>query len=937
MTNWSIRVLNIDAFPYAWDLVDNHTVGSLDQAYHIYQQTGSLTSSIPSAQLDSSTSEANPKGVRQPSHSLRQPPNGSQKRRVRKKKATEADVGISETTVEAASSITKQTVDTTALSIVQSPSLELTTVHPIETSTEHRPLDLETDHVRSAMAKAITEDPTTSNGAINVISIPQEPDPTSAQLATLSPAHKNEVLHVPDSIHSPGPFPTKHSNAQCVNDPVVSDSVEQRSADPSSPGSSSVTLAPASDESAVEHVEHVEHLTGAIGDANGDSSHLQSAKRKRRSKKGKSTKTKSEIVQSVASHHDTGPEAIVQAETEEKLQGQEQIEHEVACRPEETPVESPSSDVNRFNLNRGRWHTMGDSYAIFTNNTGTVSLHTRTPRIERYLRQQERILAARVEIEERPKQAKAKNQARKARKLLLRRDHIAADSPLLRAMERPRDCAKKSARQRSQSPIRKVLETIVEVQKEYRRVEGEKQKIRQQMEACGREIQRAVELQDGEERDDGDQPSSRNPGEDFCFDFETDISDDDNDSGESLIPERLESNPAEGFEKAQQESDTAIFVAKVDRYTGPHVLSFRFRSKESDPERFETMSPSTSEEDRHSTENDSAVGSESLIEENTAPKLDTPAMPAFVSPAKQNGLVHDYQIETKTSVPEKEKLCEESFSCIVDKEQATGNTNEKNSSGSTYYHDVYPDASQHHPTLQSHNASYDFVRPVTPASLDMSSKALLTQRIANEHSFERAQSSAESSQLGETQSALENDQRFRESDVDTSGMGGHSMMEANLAGAEDHRRVLRDNQRGRWSGQRGRLSRRGRGSHYRAYRGDDTPSMAPRAENVENAWAAAVQKSDRELNAQRVERRIELEQHMQATGTTYTDYAGSIEDSYVQLDEDRKPVDEKVEQIIYGPSSGSPLPSDCSVPMQETAKTGPSEVKDSEVRDDVSG
>lgn len=938
MTNWSIRILNTNTFPYAWDLVDNRTVGFLDQAYQIYQQTGSFTSTILPAQLGSSAPEENHKSVRQASHIFRQPTNGSQKRRVRKKKATKADGDISGITFEATSSFTKEAVDTIALSNVHSPHLNVTIIHPTEASTKHGTLDLETDHIQPTVAKASTEEPTTSKGAISLVSSSQDPHTTSALLPTLSPADENEVLHVPDSIGSLVAFPTKSSTGHYADDPALSDPMEQQSADFPSPTTSSVTLAPASDDSAVEHVEHVEQLTGTIG---GDSSQLQPAKRKRRSKKAKSTKTKLEIAQSVDPQHGTDPEVIVRAETEVQLHGQEHIEplNEVACRHEETPVESQTSDASRFNLRLGRWHTLGESVAMFTTNTGTISLFNRTPRIERYLRQQGRMLAARVEVEERSKQSKAKNQARKARKLLLRRDHVAADSPLLRAMEHPRDCAKKSNRTRSRSPARKVFESIIDVQKEYRRVKGEKQKVQEQMKKSGHSIQRAVELQDGEERDAGDQPGPRNLNQDHRFDFENDISDDDNDSVVSLFQERLEGIDGERSKQEQEESDdTAIFVAKVDRYTTPHVLSFGFQSKDSDSERFETTSPSTSEEDRHSTGNGPAVGvgAESLNEGDTVLKLDTPAINACVSPAEQNDIAHAYQIEAKERlVPEKETLCEEPFSRIADKEHATGN--EKNSPESASFHDLYPEyGPQYQSTLQSQNMSYDF-GPVSPASLSVSSKALLTQRIANENSLERAQRSAEIAQLGATQSALQNDPHFRESDVGTSGVGGHSMTETDFAGAQDDRRVFRDNPRGRWSGQRGRHSRRGRGSHYRAYRGNKTPSMGPCAGNAENAWAVAVQNSDRELTAQRVERRIELEQHMQATGTTYTDYAGLIEDSYVQLDEDRKPVDKKIEQIIYGPSSGSSSLSDCSVPMQEAANTGPSEKKDLQLRDDASG
>lgn len=928
-------MLNIDVFPYAWDLVDTQNVGLLDQAYHIYQQTGSLTAPILPAQFNFSSSEAKDKGIHQPSHSFRQPINGSQKRRVRKKKAIEADVAEIEPTVEATCSATKQAVSTTAVSNVQSPDLEVTIIHPTRTGTEHETLDLEIDHIHSTAAKTSAEGSPTSKGASSRASFLQQARPTSAPSPYLSPAHGNEGPLVPGPIASLITLPTKSSGGKCVNDHAVSDSAEQEIEEPSSPAPSSVTLAPASDDLAVQQVDH---MHGATGDGDGDSAELQPPKRKRRSKKRKNTKTKSEIVQPVDLLHDTGHGAIAETETEMKMPDHAQIEpsNEVACRLQEAPVESSSSDLNRFDLTRGRWYPFNDSYAIFTPNTGIGSLQARTPRIERYMRQQDRILAARAEAEERQKQAKVKNQARKARKLLLRRDHIAADSPLLRAMERPRDCSKTSTKPRSLFS-QKATETIGKAQKEYGRLSGEKEKIHEQIRKRKRGLQSAVELRDGEKRNAKHQSGPRNPDQDHRLDFETGIGDNeidnDNDSVESLFEERLESIAAEGSGEEEEESRTAIFVAKVERRMGSHILSLRIKSKDSDSDRFETMSPSTSDEGQQSTGNASAVGSESLVEGKSVAQTGSPAIPVFVSPAEQDQIGHGHKSETTEPLGLGEGVvCGASFStCIAGNEEATGS--QVKSSENALLRDIDSESGPNQqPVLQPHSVRNDFVRPVSPRSLCMSN-ALSTQRIADEDPSKHAQSSAEISQPVVTQCAPENYLCLPEINDITSIMVDHSLTDADHPGAQDHQHVLRENQRGRWSGQRGRHSRRGRGSNHRTYLGDRTPTMGSCAGNIENPWATAVRASDRELIARRVEQRIELEQHMQATGTTYTDYAGLIEDSYVQLDEHRQPVNKKVEQIIYGPSPGSLLPSDDSVPMQEAANVDPSEVKDSNPRD----
>lgn len=931
-------MLNIDTFPYAWDLIDTQNVGLLDQAYHIYQQTGSLTAPILSSHFNSSSSEANHKGIRQPSHSFRPPTNGSQKRLVRKKKALEADVAEFGPTVGATSSAIKQVVSTTAVSNVQVPGLGVTIIHPIRPGNEHETLDLEMDHIHSTAAKRSAEGPPTSKGASSRASFLQQARPISAPSPPLSPAYENEVSFVPDSIAPLIFLPTESSNCKCVNDRIVSDSAEQEIEESSSPAPSSVTLSPASDDLAVQQIDHG---NGATGDGDGNPAKVQPSKRKRRSNKRKNTKTKSEIVQPIDLHHDNGPVAIVENETEMKMPDQEQIEpsNEVACQLQEAPVEPLSPDLNRFDLARGRWYPFNDSLAIFAPNTGIGSLQARTPRIERYMRQQERILAARAEAEERQKQAKVKNQARKARKLLLRRDHIAADSPLLRAMERPRDCSKKSTKPRSRSP-QKATETIVQAQKEYCRLSGEEQKMQEQIRKRKRGLQRAVELRDGEKRNAKHQLGPRSPDQDDRFDFETGISDNendnDNDSVDSLFRESPESIAAEGSGEEEEESRTAIFVAKVDRSMGSQILSFRMKSKESDSDRFETVSPSTSDEGQQPTENASAVGSDSLSEAKSVAQPGSPAFPVFVSPLEQDQIGHEHKTETTEPLGLGEGVvCGESFSrCTAGNEEATES---QVKSLDALLRDIDSETGPgQQPVSLLHSVRNDFVRPVSPGSLCISD-ALLTQRIAEEAPFKHGRSSAEISHPDVTQRALENDQRLPESNEITSRMHEHLMTGADHPGARDHQRVLGENQRGHWGGQRGRHSRRGRDSNNRPYRGDRAPSMGSCAENDKNTWATAVQESDRELIARRVEQRVELEQHMQATGTTYTDYAGLIEDSYIQLDEDRKPVNKKVEQIIYGPSSGSLLPSDESVPMPEAADVDPSKIKDSDPRDVVSG
>lgn len=937
MANWSIRILNVATFPYTWDLVDAQMVSLLNQAYDVYQQTGDLTAPVlPTHNIPNSGSS--PKGLYQPVNSFRRATNGSQKKRERRKRAAEAAVAMVEAAAEAAAVTADEAADIAASGNVQSPDPNVNTTHTTETGAEEQSLRPEVDHTHltAGWQSLGLED------VLNRVSCPQHPRPTSALSPPLSPAHEMEAAHVSGFIDSVVFSPIKSSNGKTAIDADISGQAakgdkEPHNPGPSSPAPSSVTLEPVDDKLADRHVNGV---IDPAEDEDGIIAQLEQAKKKPRNKKGKKNKAKSKAVQSDKLQNDAGSGQTVEFEIELGDIGQEHPDSSNGLAPEreDASIEASSSDSNRFDLSQGTWSFVGPTYAMFRPVEGGASFHTRTPRVERYMRQQERLLAARAKTEELQKEAKVKHQVRKARQLLLRRDHIAENSPLLRAMGRPRNNAKKQVKSQSQSCSTKLNEEVVQPQIiSYYHLKEQKQELEEKVRkveykrdiAKQRDIQRVVELPDDDECGLEYQLNSGNSSQDHRFDFDIDGGGDD-DSVDSCTQEHPESIAADESGEVLNE---AAWAEKASRKIHHLGLSFEFQTGAAEPYRFEALSSQAKEEYQNPAENDSLRAlEEDPNDDNATPHLGSPVSPMFVPRAKQD---QEFQNSDSgmTLGPDRESVSlRDNYipGYILDDEQVpSGEIDfpEGNQSRS-----IYPEYGlSQEPVFQPRHTDNEFILPVAPVSIRVASKLLSPQLDQDEDSSERGTCAADMIALETAQRTLETGKHLREGD----GYPSQSEQSATEAGYPSPR----SDQRGRRSRRgRGGLNDRGnyappRGSYRGNHRGSRNATIIPHVGQAENHWANAVQASDGHLTAQRVARRIALEQDMQAKGTTYTDYATPIEDSYIQLDENRKPVDKDTEQIVYSSQSKVLIRNTAPALVQEVTTAGPSDAKIRELRD----
>ncbi|KAJ4423796.1 hypothetical protein N0V82_001535 [Gnomoniopsis sp. IMI 355080] len=824
MTNWSIRILNCDAFPYTWDLVDAQKIVLLDRAYDIYQHTGRLAVPILPDHTEMPKAEPDGKHLRKLSNKVRQHNNGSQKKRGRKKRVVEA---------------AKQASSPNDLNIAQSSGLEATVIQPIETGTEEQSLSPKMIHKQTSLGEGSADDQSLDlKDALRRVLRAEHPRPTSMPSPPSSPAQENEVAQIPAHIGSVCPSSNKSSVGKSANNTILPDQAEgkaQPESGPSSPAPNSVALIPLNDDVAGHHLNDV---VDAVEDMEGDTAPLPQAKKKRRNKKGKNKKTNLKAVQSSEFHHDTCSVATVAFEVQ---MGPVEPEHpepskDLPLQLEDAPVEPLSPALDKCDISRGTWSTVGDSFALFTPETGPAVFHTRTPQIERYLRQQKRLLAARAETKELQKHAKANKQTRKARQLLLRRGHIAADSPLLRATERPRGNVKKQDNSKSRSPSPKLDEKLAEILIDnYHQLKGRGRKVQGQIRECQRIIEeqrgsiREIELRDDEKSELQYQHSSGSSTPEYRFNFETGNGDDD-DSFNYVTQEGPESI---SVEVSGDEQDEISWTEQIDCHSQSHRPCPRYRSGHSESYRIEPLSPQMTGGQQSAEDDHTALGSSD--EEKANHQLDSPVTSLFVP---QGAHQDEYQ---------------------------TSHTNIAHTRGR---------------------------------------------------------------------------QGLAECNERASQVGGQSGAEVGCSPLICGQLALEESQHGRQGAQRGRRSRHAggplndranyvmaRGSYRGNQCGGRSPSTIACAEQAENPWAKAVQASDKELTAQSVERRITLERDMRSKGTTYTDYATPIQDSYIQLDGERIPVKHQPESIIYGSQSGSLFPSDGSLLVQEALSLGSSGMK----------
>lgn len=898
MTKWSIRILNAVTFPYTWDLIDTQKIALLDQAYENYQQTGNLTAPILQNHTEKQPAMLNLKmkirQLSQSSNSFRQPINGSQKRRARKEKAAEA---------------AEKAVSTATVSNVQLLGPEANVTYFIENDAEEQQVGSKAEtpapidgkkYVGKASNQSLNPD-----SALRQASGIEHNRPTSAPSPPLSPTQEIELAPNTGLCLSIGTIvssPVKSLDGKAFIDTDVSDQADvhvQQDFEALMCDPGSATLAPVTDHLVVEQVDCA---VDAAGVAFGSPSQLQQAKRKRRNKKGKQNKTKLTSIQSVRNDHDADSGGTMQFDIETKLSNEEhpEVSNDLAPCLEDDSFEASLSESNRFDLSHGIWSSIGTTHALFIRNeTGTRSVYPRNARVERYLRQQERVLAARAETEERQKQAKIKQQARKARQILLRRGRIADNSPLSRAMSLPRNNINKEAKSQSRSPSPKLDEEMAQNQIEYYKHQDKVHRLEERKRQITLEYDRELEEHRGFPRaadlpdDDADEREKQlNLGraQGHGSNLSSDIDSDDA-SVDSLDQGYPESTIVEGFEK------------ELDRHVRRYGLSVKLHEGDREPYRFESVGPQPNDEVQQAAEDDSHPVSNDSEDENRIPKLGSPVSPVFVTYGEQTDEIQNNDAGTTHSnrVHESE-LCEES--CPERIQGRKGVSSDVVVSPEGDPHSIYPEHSpSRQPVSQFHDTDKELASPAMAVSLCMPSNILLSRRPQDWDPSERNQCSAGICTCGATQHSQEVVQLLTESDQRSRESGRPSSGDGQLA--------PEGNQGGHWSGQRGHRSSRGRGqssgwrayapalisNHGTCYGGQPSP-IAPRVEQTENPWAIAVQADDRELMVQSVERRLALEQDMQAKGTTYTDCAGPIEDVFTKVDQDRKPVDQKIKKVI---------------------------------------
>lgn len=830
----------------------------------------------------------NNKSLQQASSSFRQPTNGSQKRRERRKRAAEAAVAIDEASAEAAVGVPKQAVSTAAISKFKLLDSKANVTHSTKTRAEELSQQVKANDSHLIAGKTSTDEPLLDcEGALNQISGIEHSCPTSA------PSPPPEKKHVSGHCLRSDPLipsPSKSSDGRAAIDIATLDPADvktEQSPEPSSPAPSSATLAPQNDGLMAEHVGDV---IETAREADENTAQAQQARKLRRNKKGKKNTAKSKPVQCAELHHDAGSKGNTHIEIEMETTEQEHSE-------------TSSSVSNRFDLSQGIWSSLGTSYAVFTHSeTGTCSLYPRNAHVERYLRQQERIFVTRAETEGRQKQVKAKQQARKARQVLLRRESIASNSPLSRAMERPRDKSEKQVKSQSRFLSPKLGEDMARAQIEHSKIQGCKRKIQEQMGklerqhdiAKKRDFPRVVELQEEEEDEIEEQLDSRCAAQHHHLHVSID---NDDDADHSLTQEHSEST---GAEDSGEELDEASLAEEFIC----HGFSVKVQKKDLEPYRLKYLGPRPNEEVPHLAGNDNPRPSEGSHEEGGVSQLGSPIPLVLMPQGEKDVAVHNSDAGM-THSPDQQKaaFCETESMLSGERELVDG----IDFSEGNPLRDIYPESGPiRKPASQLHDNDNDFDPSAAPVPFGVPFNGLPSQRGQNEDPLEHGQRSARILESEETQCALvETVQCMPGSDqlsfegVHYASEGGHPTPESGqYTGGGRHENRSRHG--------RGHSMARGnyvpaRGSYRGNHRGGRTSNTKHRVEKTENPWAVAVQESDREFTAQSQKRRLALEQEMQVKGATYADYATPIEDSFVKLDEHRKPVDEKNEHISYGP------------------------------------
>ncbi|KAF3771080.1 hypothetical protein M406DRAFT_67413 [Cryphonectria parasitica EP155] len=465
MTYWSLRTLNTNVFPSSWDILDKREIKLLDQAWRIYNDSGSLTAPIkyrsvahfPESSRPLALDVINTAGGALPYNELYSPRNGSMKRKIRKQRA------LASSLVSANPSSVKPLNDSEAMASVKL---------PIPGVEESQAIAVDAAG-RGAATNAQSSDPefvlNTANykqyGSHPTIppSPPQSPAQPGMTTAMMFPSFmSNDDFTVSSQVGKPV---ISKQNTSCP-ELQGAGAMDKHPQDPRppSPASSSCTIGSTSENPTALMDKDEDGRGDLIVAGQTDIHHVQQkqAKKKRKSKKrAKSVANKAGVVQ-----HDPVPSAALdQDEKQEDGLVSGGQDDGVGEKGSDIDIDSKSMTVGaepsksvkkvgastRRNLSKLELRAYSSKYAIAKEPDATLGvLMERDIFINWHLRQQERQRTEHAERQAKNKETKEKRGIKKAKQLLLRRDTVAPNSPLSRACERQRQ-DQKSTRKASKS------------------------------------------------------------------------------------------------------------------------------------------------------------------------------------------------------------------------------------------------------------------------------------------------------------------------------------------------------------------------------------------------------------------------------------------------------------------------------------------------------
>lgn len=826
--------------------------------------------------------------------------NGSQKKRERKRKvAAEAAAALkaaATTQVTAAAiapndfklTVSAATPTKTDTSNINSPKPEVLLVDTQLTGRKsgfkEQPLGSESPHVQVSVAQSL--------GSMSTV----PPSPS------LSPGLAKKTAHMPSMSPSNASSALSQNNSS-ASKPSVDDITIEHSGvtvghdlEPSSPAASSITLESVDGSLVVDNVDDSFMISrDTNGNAIGGRITKEPQKKKYRDRRNQKSK-KSKTALSTESGRDKRSEESLKIKFEDDEVEDDEVE--LIKREGEEPesqvvTESSSRGFDSYTydeLSRGAWHQLGETVLFTHPDTGIATLHHNTAKTDRYFRQQKRINATkeRAEVDaSRPPKIKS---MKKARQVSLRRGHVAANSPLSLAMRpvRPRDAAKKQAELEAQSSSFEETQgdnltgigeiVIVNDTTDLRRLllrmhQNTSNSTEEGMVA--EKISRDAAVQLELDRDVGDRDF-----EDLGSD-ESDVSSQEHRVDEVL--EDVENEESDQTHRVVVEEQDFVDIGREDsnqkRGAETHHFSFGL--------------------------DDDSDG------DSTAPNSGgTSGSPMYVF--RSAGLRQDVGMCEETRSGAEIVSCVQQLQQVAPQE-AEGEMSDENVTKSLsdntppppWMHPEYGISQQTVQYDETRNESVENRVPV-PLGLPSGDDSALCEL------HESAQQPKENGQQphDDGQDPSDNSQR---------GHGGHHSRRGCGRGRGHGRGRGRGapNDGGNYAfGHGGTSSGPGsdRGNHssgQRNYRDSNVqvPTAVRRPEQIENKWATAVQDSDRAFYAQSMQRRVALEQDMEAKGTTYADYASTVEDSFIKRDEHGKTVVEEAEKIVYGPKSRLVVPS----------------------------